>query len=118
MRLNPTLKIGFKTALWNYHKSLWNPPLIKEIDFIERTVSSLQNINLASGQQSLTTRSKKIHLTPQVRYYPYGLLHPNKHETIEMGDILFIYKHFLNGILDAHRGVLVQVKFTKKKRKS
>jgi len=38
--------------------------------------------------------------------------------TIELADLLFVYKHFLNGVLDAYRAVLVQAKYTKGKKKS
>jgi len=35
-----------------------------------------------------------------------------------MGDLLFIYKHFMNGVLDSYRGILVQAKYTKGKRRA
>lgn len=118
MKLNPLLKTRFKAALSNYHQSLWRPSLSGEIDFIDRTVASFQNLNIPAGNQSLKTRSKRIHLTPQVRFYRYPLLFPSKHTTVEMGDLLFIYKHFLNGGLDAYRAIIVQAKYTKGKKKS
>ena len=118
MKLNNVLKGKFKSALDTYHRSLWNPSLSGEIDFIDRTVKGFQTLSRSSGNQSFKTRSKKIHLTPQAQFYRYGLLFPNVHTTVEMGDLLFIFKHFSNGSLDAHRGILVQVKYTKGKEKS
>ena len=118
MKLNPLLKTQFRAALSNYHQSLWRPPLSGELDFIDRTVASFQNLNIPAGRQSLKTRSKRIHLTPQVRFYRYGLLFPSKHTTVEMGDLLFIYKHYLNGVLDAYRAIIVQAKYTKGKKRS
>ena len=118
MKLNPLIKMQFKTALSNYHQSLWRPSLSGEIDFIDRTVASLQNLNIRAGRQSLDTRSKRIHLTPQVRFYRHPLLFPRKYTTVEMGDLLFVYKHFLNGVLDAYRAIIVQAKYTKEKKKS
>ena len=118
MKLNSILKRRFKSALNHYHKSLWKPALSGEIDFIDRTVASFQNLNIAAGKQSLKTRSKRFHLTPKVTFYRYGLLFPNRYTTVEMGDLLFIYKHFLNGVLDAYRAILVQAKYTKGKKKS
>lgn len=118
VKLNPLLTTQFKAALSNYHQSLWRTTLSGEIDFIDRTVTSFQNLKIPAAIQSLKTRSKRIHLTPQVRFYRFGLLFPNKHTTVEMGDLLFIYKHFLNRVLDAYRAILVQVKYTKGKAKS
>jgi len=118
VKINPLLKTRFKAALSNYHRILRRPSLSGEIDFIDRTVASFQNLNIPAGNQTLKTRSKRIHLTPQVRFYRYSLLHPGKHTTVEIGDLLFIYKHFLNGILDAYRAIIVQAKYTKGKKKS
>ena len=117
VKLNPLLKTQFKAALRNYHQTLWRSSLSGEIDFIIRTVGSFQKLNIHGGKQSLKTRSKRIHLSPQVRFYQYGLLFPGKHTTVEMGDLFFIYKHFLNGVLDAYRGIIVQAKYTKGKKK-
>ena len=118
MKLNPPLKTQFKKALSNYHQSLWKPSLSGEIEFIDRTVASLQNLNFFGGKQSLKTRSKSIHLTPHVRFYRHPLLHPNKHTTVEMGDLLLVYKHFRDGVLDTYRAIIVQAKYTKGKKKT
>jgi len=118
VKLNPLLKTQFRAALSNYHQSLWRRPLSGEIDFIDRTVASFQNLNLPAVNQSLKTRSKKIHPIPQVRFYRYGLLFPTQHTTVEMGDLFFVYKHFLNGALDAYRAIIVQAKYTKGNKRS
>ena len=112
------LKKRFKLFLDNYHRNLWAPPLAGEIDFIDRTVDSFKSLKISAGRQSLKARSKRIHLTPIVEYYPYGRLVPNVHTTVEMGDLLFVYKRFLNGLLNAYRAAVVQAKHTKGKRKS
>ena len=118
MKLNIALKRGFKSALKRYHQSLWKRPPSRELDFINRTVASFKSLKISAGGQSLKARSKRIHLKPMVEYYPYGLLLPNVHTTVEMGDLLFIYKHFLNGFLGAYRAVIVQAKYTKGKKRS
>ena len=97
MRLNNVLKRKFKSSLNHYHQSLWNPLLSGEIDFINRTVKSFKSLTISAGKQSLKTRSKRIHLAPLVEYYPLGLLFPNVHKRVEIGDLLFTYKHLKNG---------------------
>lgn len=111
------LKARFRAALRNYHQSLRSPSLSGEIDFIDRTVKNTQKWNITAGNQSLKTRAKRIHLTPQARFFRYPLF-PSKHTTVEIGDLLLIYKHFLNGILDAYRAIIVQAKYTKGKKRS
>jgi len=118
VKLNPQLKTQFKAALSNYHRSLLKPTLSGEIDFIKQTVASFQNLRISAGGQFLNTRSKRIHSTPQVRFYRSPLLLPRKHTTVEMGDLFFIYKHFLNRVLDTYRAIIVQAKYTKGKKKS
>lgn len=117
VKLNPLLKTRFKATLTNYHQSLWRPPLSGELDFIDRTVSSFHNVRISVAKQSLTARSKRIHLTPKVRFSRSGF--PKSQAiTKELADLLITYKHFLNGILQAHRAVLIQSKYTSKKYKS
>lgn len=113
MKLNSILKDKIKAVINNYHHTLWSPPLSGELDFLNRTVSSFRNLNFSAGHQSLKARSRKIHLTPMVRFYQYGLP-----VIVELSDLLFIYKHFLNNILDSYRAVLIQGKYTKAKKKS
>lgn len=112
MRLDQPLRQLFENELWNYHRSLWNPPLTREIDFINRTVSGFQNITLTSGKQSISTRSHMIHATPQLKYFPKGPIFQNIFHRVEMGDLLFIYKHIVNGNLVSYRGIVVQAKYT------
>jgi len=112
MALNPNIRIGFNQLLVSYHNALWGNPPVNEIDFIDLTVQSFNNQNLSSQNQRLTTRSVKIHPTPQVRYYPNGFQNQNPNFQVEMGDILFVLKHVVNGILEIRRGLVVQVKFT------
>jgi hypothetical protein len=112
VKLHPQLKAQFKAALSNYHKTLRSRFLRREIDFIDLTVASFQNLNFFAGNQNLKTRSKRIHLTPQVRFCRYGFLFPNKSITVEMGDLLFVFKHFLDGVLEGYRAVIVQAKYT------
>jgi len=118
MKLNSILKTRFKLALNHYHQSLWRPSLSGELDFIDRTVASFQNLKIPAAKQSLKTRSKRIHLTPQVEYFRSTLISPLQSIAVELADLLFVYKHFLNGVLDAYRAVLVQAKYTKGKKKS
>lgn len=118
IQFNSSFKTQFRAALTNYHQSLWNLPLSREMDFIDRTVASFRNLNIRSEQHNLKTRSKRIHLTPQVRFYRSPLLLAGKHTTVEMGDLLLIFKHFLNGTLNAYRGIIVQAKYTKGNKRS
>lgn len=113
MKLNQILKKAFGNRLRAYHDSLWKTPITNELDFIDRTVKGLGGINEASGRQRISSRSKRIHLSPQVRYYPYSLIYPKNNKPIEIGDILFIYKHFLDSVLDDYRGMIVQAKYNK-----
>ena len=86
MHLDESLKDKFREILYYYHRTLWNVPLSDEIDFIDRTVrffGNYGNINLHT--QQLTTRSEKIHPTPQVMYYPNGFQNVNPKYQIEMG---------------------------------
>jgi len=112
MILNPILRNGFNQVLVNYHNLLWGNPPINEVDFIDKTVQSFCNLNLNVQNQKLTTRAVKIHPTPQVRYYPNGFQNQIPNIRIEMGDILYIFKHRVNGNLVTRRGMVVQVKYT------
>lgn len=114
IKLNPLIKDQFKLTLQNYHTSLLNPPLSNERDFIDRTIRNFNRLNFTVGNQSLRSRSKKIHLTPMVRFF----MPSNKSTPVEMGDLLFVCKYFLNGSLCAHRATIIQAKFTKAKKKS
>jgi len=116
MVLNQNLKNSFNQLLVHYHNDLWGNPPTNEVDFIDKTVQCFDNQNLNYQNQRLTTRSIKIHPTPQVRYYPNGFQNQNPNYRIEMGDILYIFKHIVNGNLEIRRGMVVQVKFTNEDR--
>lgn len=117
-RLSPPIKAQFRATLDNYHKYLWIPSLSGEIDFINRTVAVFRKLSIFTAKQSLKTRAKKIHLTPLVKYYRSTLFSPSQPITVELADLLFIYKHFLNGVLNAYRAIVVQTKYTKGKKES
>jgi hypothetical protein len=117
MKLNEGLKINFKSILDKYHDSLRNPSLIGEIDFINRTVFSFQQVKIASGKQQMKSRSKKSNSTQKIRFYPYGPLFLDKYTMVELGDLLFIYKHILKGKVESYRAVIIHVTFTKRKEK-
>ena len=110
------MKGRFRWILKNYHNTLNNMQITKEMDFIKRTVDSFSDINISQNDQSISTRTGKIHQTPRIRYYPNGLLFTNVYHQIEMGDILLIYKYVVNGTLIYYRGVIVQVKHTNTKK--
>lgn len=118
MILDDILKKEFKSTLNQYHESLWRSTLSGEIDFIDRTVESFEKVNIHNRNQFLKTRSKKLHPKPKVRFYPFGRLFILNNATVEMGDLFFVYKHFLNGILNEHRAIVVQAKHTKASSKS
>jgi hypothetical protein len=80
-------------------------------------VSGLHNIKFSAVNQSITTRSKRIHLTPKVRF-PRSHFPKLQSVTKELADLLLTYKHFVNGVLQAHKAILIQSKYTSKKRKS
>jgi len=115
MKLNESLKSNFKSILHDYHDSLGNPSLTGELDFINRTVVSFQQVNISAGNQKLKTRSKKISETQKIRFYPYGPLFPDKYTTVELGGLLFIHKYILKGEVDSYRATISQVTFTKSK---
>ena len=117
MKLNESLKSNFKSILHDYHDSLGNPSLTGELDFINRTVVSFQQVNISSGKQKLKTRSKKFNRTQKIRFYPYGPLFPDKYTTVELGGLLFIHKHILKDEVDSHRATIIQLTFTKSKKK-
>lgn len=117
MSLTTPIKNQFKSVLNVYHQSLWNPQLSGELDFIDRTVSAFKNLGISAGGQILETRSKRIHLTPKVRFIIARLPSP-KAVTKELADLLLVYKYFDNRVLQAYRAVLVQSKYTPRKSKS
>ena len=109
--LNTSMKNRFKHKLSSYHQSLI--PFIKdEEDFIDRTVKAFKNYADYGGGQSIRTRTVKIHGKPIVCFGPCTSRFPSRKICREMGDLLFIYKHFFKGNVDAHRAVLVQTKYT------
>lgn len=116
MKLNPYVRNQINNILKNYHNSLINPQLTREIDFLDRTENILKSINVSSKLQSVSTRSKKIHSTPKVRFLR-NPLQPSSNVTTELSDLLFVVKHFLNGKLVEHRALLGQIKFTSQKSK-
>jgi len=67
---------------------------------------------LSSGNQTLQTRARGIHTKPKVGFYRHPLLAPGNQTKVEMGDLLLVYKHYLNGVLDASRASIVQAKYT------
>lgn len=117
MVLNQNLKNSFKQLLANYHNDLCGNPPTNEVDFIDKTVQCFDNKNLNYQNQRLTTRSIKIHPTPQVRYYPNGFQNQNLSYEIEIGDILYIFKHRVNGVIETRRAIVVQAKFTKENKR-
>jgi hypothetical protein len=117
MKLNASLKRDFKSVLDKYLDALGNPSLTGEIDFLNRTVFSFNQVQISSGKQQMKIRSQKINQT-QIRFYPYGPLYLDKYTTVELGDLLFIYKHIFKGETKAYRAVLIHLTFTKRKEKS
>jgi hypothetical protein len=79
-------------------------------------VQAFQNFSASSGRQSLTTRSVNIDNKPIVSFVPP--LHSSWPLHREIGDLLFVFKHFLGNKLDAHRASIVQTKYTSGTRKS
>lgn len=112
MAINAGLVFGFTNILERYRQSFEQVKINNEIDFINRTVDELNNIQIISENQSIVIRSRRIHATPKIRYYPQGPLFRNNYCQIELGDMLFIYKYFVNAILRQKRGIIVQAKFT------
>lgn len=117
MKLNRVLKKRFRSVLDSYHRSLWRSPLSGELDFIDRTVSSFHKRRISVAKQSLTARSKRIHLTPKVKFSRSGFP-MSQAITKELADLLVTYKYFVNGVLQAHRAILIQSKYTGKKNRS
>lgn len=118
MTLNSVLYEKFKLVLDRYHQSLWRSPLSGEKDFVNRTLNSFQNLTLTGQQQVLTIRSQKPFWKPLVKYFPYGLLFPERYVTIMLGNLLLKCKHKMVGRLISHRAILVNVKFTKGEKKT
>lgn len=90
------------------------PPVRDEKDFVDKTVQIFQNFRAQGGGQSLTTRSVKIHRKPIVSFISSLALPSSQTIQRKLADLLFVFKHFLNGQLDAHRSCLVQAKFASK----
>lgn len=116
MNLSPQIKAKLRAQLTAYHNSLWTPPLSGELEFLDRTVSSLNNLKISAPNQLITTRSKRVHLSPKVSFSKF--LFPTNLITKELADLVLVYKHFVNGVLSNHRATLVQSKYTPKKRRS
>jgi len=117
MSLSPTIKAQLRTELATYHNSLWKPPLNRELEFLDRTVSSLNNIRISTRNQAISSRCKRIHLSPKVRFFRTQLPTPSP-TTTELSDLIFVYKHIVNGVLKDYRAILAQTKFTSQKRKT
>lgn len=122
IRLNSSLKNQIGAKIRAYHQSLLNPPVSKERDFVNRTVNAFKNFRPpSSGGQSLSTRSANIDRKPIVDFMPFPRpLSPAFpfDSKKEIGDLLFVYKYFLNNKLVAHRASIVQAKYTRGMRKS
>lgn len=118
IRLNDFIKTQFEQLLRSYHHSLSTTPVSDEEDFIDKTVQTFQNFQAQGGGQSLTTRSVKLHGKPIVSFGSSLALPSSQIIQRELADLLFVFKHLLNGQLDAYRASLVQTKFTSKTAKS
>jgi len=117
IKLTPSLKRRFSIKLSSYHQSL-KPFITDEEDFIDRTVDAFKNYRDSSGGQSIRSRSVKIHGKPIACFPPCSPVFLSKTICREIGDLLFVYKHFSKGNLDAHRACLVQTKYTSGTRKT
>lgn len=117
MRLNSFIKAQLRKQLFTYHTSLWKPPLKREMDFLDLTVKGLNNIRISHGSQTVSSRCKRIHLTPKVSFFrnPLTTISPT---TTELSDLLLVVKYFENGSLKQFRAILGQIKFTSQKPKS
>ena len=117
MSLSPHLRAQIRARLANYHNSLWNTRLTGELDFLNRTVKGLNNINISTRSQSISSRCKRIHLTPLVRFHrnPLATSLPT---TTELSDLLLVIKHIVNGSIMEFRAILGQIKFTSQNRKT
>lgn len=112
IKLADLLRMQIESKVGNYHQSLLKPPISNEDDFIERTVQAFQNFSASGGGQSLKTRSVKVDKKPIVSFVPCPPLRSSRALHREIGDLLFVFKHFLRNKLDAHRASIVQTKYT------
>lgn len=112
IRLNVSLKNRFRVKLNSYHQSL-RPFTKDEEDFIDRTVKAFSNYQDSHKGQSIRARSTKIHRKPIACFPPCTPVFSSKKICREIGDLLFVYKHFSRGSLDAHRATLIQAKHTR-----
>ena len=117
IRLNSSLKKQFRAKVSSYHQSL-TTFITDEEDFIDKTVNAFKNFRASRGRQSLRTRSIKIHRKPIVCFPSCSPIFSSKKICREIGDLLFVYKHFSKGFLDAHRASLIQAKYTSETRKT
>ena len=117
IKLNSSLKNRFRAKLTSYHQTL-GPSISDEEDFIDRTVQAFKNYRASVGKQFLKARSIKIHRKPIACFPPCSPAFSSKSICRELGDLLFVYKHFSKGSLDANRASLVQTKYTGGTRKT
>jgi hypothetical protein len=117
MKLNNIMKQRFRAILNTYHRNLSRSPPSNELDWIRKTVAAFHRRRISGGRQTLLTRSKIIDKTPKVEFCRSGF--PSARSKIvkrELADLLFTYKHFVKGVLQSHRAVLIQSKYTYNKR--
>ena len=78
-----------------------------EVPFIDKTIKVLDDIRVDDGPLSLYSISKRIHLTPRVRFKCKAV---NGYKNAELADLLFIITFVENNVVVGRRTILSQAK--------
>lgn len=79
----------------------------EEVPFINKTIKVLDNIRVDDGPLSLHSATKRIHLTPRVRFKCEAV---NGHTNAELADLLLLITFVKNGTVIGRKTILSQAK--------
>lgn len=79
----------------------------EEVPFINKTIEVLDNIRVGDGSLSLHSATKRIHLTPRVRFKCEAV---NGYKDAELADLLLIITFVENGAVIGRNTILSQAK--------
>jgi len=113
MSINAGIMNYFDKIINDYHRAISNTPITGELNFVDKTVENFTVAPIQSGEQTFSVRSARIHVKPFITYKSLNQKNPDV--TVELGDLIIIYKHTLNDALIKWRAIIIQTKFKKTK---